>query len=94
MKLSKLLFWDVEYKTIDWQKNAPFVIGRVILHGTFEDWKKIKEYYGIVRLKREVVKLRYLDKKSLSFCSVYFNIPERNFRCFSTEQSIKKLWNY
>ncbi len=94
MKLSPHLFWDVDPKRIDWQKNAPFVIGRVIMHGTYKDWVKLKKYYGVNKLKHQVVKLRYLDNVSLSFCSVYFNIPESKFRCSSTKQSIKKLWPY
>ena len=94
MKLSKSLFWDVDYNTIDWEKNCQFVIYRVLMRGTLEDWNEIKQYYGLEKIKNVATYLRYLDKKTLNFCSIYFDIPKEKFRCYNTNPSIQKLWNY
>jgi len=77
-QLSNYLFWDVDVTDIVYEKNAPYVVERVLSKGTWEDFKTILEYYGKSRIKEIVVKLRYLDKRTLHFCSVYFDIPLTN----------------
>lgn len=94
MKFSENLFWDVDLADIDYEKNANQIINRVLLRGNLTDWFEIKNFYGINQLKDEVIKMRYLDERTLSFCSVYFEIPKTEFRCYNTPQSVKQLWNY
>ena len=92
--LSPHLFWDTNQVACDWERNAPFIIERVLCRGRYEDWLLIREVYGIPRLKTEVIKLRYLDKKALHFCSAYFDIPLTEFRCYKPNPSIQALWNF
>ncbi len=92
--LNKALLGDIDYSKIDFEKHARFVIGRVLMRGNLQDWREIKRYYGIELIKKEVVKIRYLDKKTLNFCHIIFNIKKEKFRCYNTEPSIQKLWNY
>jgi len=94
MKFSENLFWDVDLADIDYEKNANQIINRVLLRGNLTDWFEIKNFYGINQLKEEVIKMRYLDARTLSFCSAYFEIPKTEFRCYNTPQSVKQLWNY
>jgi hypothetical protein len=49
-KLSKTLFWDVDIKKLDNEKSKHFIIGRVLDFGTLEDWKIIKDFYGITKI--------------------------------------------
>jgi len=93
-KLNKALFWDTNYQNIDYTKHARFVIEKVITRGNLSDWKELKNYYGLNKIKDEVVKIRYLDKITLNFCHTFFNIQKNKFRCYNTEPSIQKLWNY
>ena len=93
MKLSKVIFWDVDYDSIDWDKKARFVISRVLMYGTIEDWEAIKSYYGAERIKEEMLQERYLDPKTLSFLSCIFDIPKEQFRCFTERQSSPQHWN-
>ncbi len=94
MQLSRVIFWDVDYDKIDWDKKARFVIGRVVMYGTVEDWNAIKSYYGLDRIKEEMMQERYLDPKSLSFLSCLFDVPKEQFRCFTEMQSSPKQWNF
>ena len=94
MQLSRVIFWDVDYDKIDWDKKARFVIGRVVMYGTVEDWNAIKSYYGLDRIKEEMMQERYLDPKSLSFLSCLFDVPKEQFRCFTEMQSFPKQWNF
>lgn len=92
--LSKALFWDVDPQTIDSQKHAAYIIERVITLGTMEDFIIIKKYYGKSKIKRIVKNLRYLNDKDLNFCSIYFNLPITEFRCYITKQLNQTLWSY
>jgi len=92
--LSKALFWDVDPKTIDLEKHAAYIIERALTIGTMEDFIIIKNYYGKRKIKRIVKHLRYLNDRDLNFCSIYFNVPINEFRCYTTKQLNQTLWNY
>ena len=92
--MSKSLFWDVDVNNINWDKHSNFVINRVLSRGTLQDWTEIKKYYGLNTIKTTVLNMRYLDKLTLHFCSVVFDIPREDFRCYDMIQSTQELWNY
>lgn len=92
--LSPALFWDIDPSELDYDRNARQVIERVLTRGSLSDWFSIKEYYGVDRIKQEVVRIRSLDSVTLNFCSTYFDLPKEQFKCYSTPQSYRQLWNY
>ena len=94
MKLSKVIFWDTDYDHIDWQHKARYVIARVMMYGTIQDWNTIKSFYGLERIKTEMVKERYLDKKTLSFLCCLFDLPKEKFRCYIEQRSSPPHWNF
>jgi hypothetical protein len=94
MPFHRSLFWDTEFEQIDYERNAPYIIGRVLMRGNLQDWYDLKELYGLEKIKREAMQIRYLDKKTLNFCSTYFDIPKEQFRCYTIMQSIQAPWNY
>ncbi len=94
MHLSKVIFWDTDYNNINWQEKARFVISRVLMYGTIDDWHVIKSYYGLERIKNEMVQERYLDKKTLSFLCCIFDLPKEKFRCYTERQSSPPHWNF
>lgn len=90
LELSKYLFWDSDYKNIDWDKRARYVIEKVVSLGTIEDWNQIKTYYGLGKIKEEMLQVRSLDPKTLNFLSHILDIPKEKFRCYTWKQSIPK----
>jgi len=94
MTLSKGIFWDAQYDTIDWDKHVRYIIGRVVTRGNWSDWLAIQEYYGLDRIKTEMLQERYLDKKALNFLSKLFNIPKAQFRCYILQQSNPGHWDF
>ncbi len=92
MNLSRVIFWDTQYDTINWEKKARFVIERVVMYGTVEDWRTIKAFYGINRIKEEMLQARDLDAKTLSFLSCIFDIPKEEFRCYIEKQLQPQHW--
>jgi hypothetical protein len=94
MQLSSHLFWDVNQQAIDYNKHARFVIERVVLFGKLVDWKELKAFYGLNKIKQEALQIKTLDLKSLNFLSLVLNEPRENFRCYEQIQSVNKHWNY
>ena len=87
MELSKVIFWDTDYDRIDWDKNVRYVMERVVMYGQLSDWNAIRAYYGLDRIRTELLQSRDLDPKTLSFLSCIFEIPKEQFRCYNTIQS-------
>lgn len=77
----KALFWDVKIDALDIEAHARFIIERVVSRGNLADWNLLKEIYGGERIKNETLRIRCLDKKTLSFLSAYFNIKKTEYRC-------------
>ena len=94
MELSKVIFWDTDYDRIDWDKNVRYVMERVVMYGQLSDWKAIRAYYGLDRIRTELLQSRDLDPKTLSFLSCIFEIPKEQFRCYNTIQSNPGHWVY
>lgn len=45
-KIRKVIFWDIDINTLDWQKNKDFIIKRVQKRGNNDEIKSILSYYG------------------------------------------------
>lgn len=94
MELSRVIFWDTDYDKIDFANKARYVIARVLMYGSMKDWEEIKKFYGKERIKNEMMKERYIDKKTLSFLSCIFDVPIEQFRCYTIQRSIPPHWNF
>lgn len=95
MNLTKGLFWDTDFNTINYQKHSRKVVERVLTMGTLSDWFEIKNYYGLDRIKDEAIQIRYLDQETLNFCCEFFNLKKEDFRCYTFQQSGHHLhWQY
>ena len=81
VSLSKDIFWDVNYKDLDYKKDADFVIQRVLNYGDEEDWQEIKKVYGVPKIKKSAKKANFVNKKTLNFWSLILDIPIDSFKC-------------
>ena len=82
-KIRPFLLWDVTREGFDFSKNKQLVIERTCSLGNFSDFKEIVRFYGFDTIKKELIKSASLDRKSLSFFSLFFDIPLENFKCYS-----------
>lgn len=78
-QLKKELFWDVNFQNLDYQKNADFIIERVLSFGDVKDCQILKKIYTPKKIKKAALKADYPDKKTANFWSVIFNIPLNSF---------------
>lgn len=92
--LSPTAFWDVDMQSLDYEKNARFIIEKVMNYGLWADIQEVMRFYGRDRLKQEVVQTAYLKKKTLSFCCAIFDLTPDQFRCYTRQQLHPTPWNY
>ncbi|MDX2283481.1 MAG: hypothetical protein NW241_04935 [Bacteroidia bacterium] len=91
---SPSLFWDVDKTALDVERHAVHVADKALTRGTWEDFQTVIAYYGRERVAKIVQNLRYMDKKTLRFSSVYFHIPITEMRCYIWQQSNPTHWDY
>ena len=68
------LFWDA--KDVNPQKNTQFIIERILTYGDEADFKWALAFYGNKKIKECFLKIKNLDKKSLSFWCQYLNLNQ------------------
>ncbi len=92
--LSPTAFWDVDMPSLDYEKNARFIIEKVMNYGLWADIQEVMRFYGRDRVKQEVIQTAYLKKRTLSFCCAIFDLAPDQFRCYTRQQSHPTPWNY
>ena len=88
-RFSQQSFWDTNMDKIDYDDSKSWVIARIVSYGSSNDNLSMFQYYGEDVVKKEVVKIRYFDKKTLNYLSIILNIPKENFRAYHNEA---KTW--
>jgi hypothetical protein len=90
---SRYLFWDVKRRGFDFDQNRLLMIERVCSRGLEKDWRELIRYYGWETVKKEAVRIGWLDGRTLSFLSCVFDIPKERFECYKNRQSRKSYWD-
>ena len=85
-QLSPHLFWDVDRSQLTLEKNAPYIVSRVLEYGRLEDFLRLKKKMGLDQMVQVAMKLRTLDDISLNFIATLTDTPRENFRCYNTKQ--------
>ena len=52
-KLNKALFGDIDFNSLNGKRHARFIIERVVQEGDISDWKLIKSYFGLEKIKSD-----------------------------------------
>ena len=90
---SQHLFWDVDLNGFDLEKHKAHLIQKVLEYGFINDWKLLKELYGLETIKEVALNLRSLDAVTVSFLSTIFKIDKTEFRYYKHKQLYPNLWN-
>jgi hypothetical protein len=94
INLSNNLFWDIDLRHFDENKNRRIIIERVFSMGDLSDIKTIIQFYGIEIIKLEIVNAGFLDNKTLNWASNFLDIPKTKFKCFAKKQLLQEHWNF
>ena len=81
LALRPTLFWETNPKKLDEQKDAEFIIGRVLDFGNLKEWKAIKDFYGLTRIKKVIQRHIFSDPRSANFWAMILGISLKNLRC-------------
>jgi len=94
LNLPQSLFWDINPEQIDNIRHKRLIIESVFTLGDLSDLKEIITFYGLPTIKKEIVNAGNLDNKTLSWASLFLDIPKTHFRCYIKRQSNTTHWNY
>ncbi len=75
-KISNAAFWDVKIdktSTTEFETYSSYIIQKVFDFGTLDDIIQITTYYGIERIKNEIITTN-LKKRTIALCCVLFNL--------------------
>ena len=90
--LSNRLFWDVDPNSLDWEKDMPMIITRVVERGTVAEWKTIMHKYGLNKIIATAKKIRSMDLMAVNFLSQISDTPITEFLCYNTRQLNEQHW--
>lgn len=93
-QFSKNLFWDININDLDMEQHASYILGRILEFGKLNDWKIIRNYYGLELIKQTAIGMRIMPPQALSFLSLITHTPENQFRCYTLLQSPDRPWYF
>ncbi len=79
--LRQSLFWETNPGKLDKKKDAEFIIGRILDFGNLKEWKSIKDFYGLARIKKAAKKHIFSDPRSAKFWAMIIGIQAKNLQC-------------
>jgi len=71
LPLTKTAFWDVDYRTLDENKHADFIIARVFQYGLTTDIKAVIANYTPAQIKHAVTHTRGMDKNAVALAELF-----------------------
>lgn len=90
---SHYLFWDIDVKKFDIDKNAAWIIQRVLEYGNMRDWMIVENHFGLDKIIKYSLNFRTLDPVALSFLCFISGEKKENFRCYHISLSNPTPWN-
>jgi len=94
MKLSKTLFWDVNFEKMDVDAKSEFVIVRVFERGDIEDIRECRRYYGDEKIRKSLTETKWLSKQTVYFSCAILDNKLTDYRCYNLAQSNPQHWTY
>lgn len=94
LTISPTAFWDVAFDEIDVDTDSLFVMNKVFNYGLWSDIVAVLRYYGLERVKREIVQVAYLKNTALSFLCVILDLNESDFVVYQQRQQRKPVWTH
>jgi len=96
MELDKKIFWDVELKNNDIQKNSSFIIGRILEYGDENDIRWMLKNFKIFQIKKILSTKKNISIKSARYWASIFGMPQNKILCLKTSyrKMRKSHWPY
>ena len=91
--LNQRLFWDIDTQNFNIDRNAAWIIQRVLEYGTMKDWNILENHFGVDRIISYAMNFRTLDPVALSFLCFISGTKKEDYRWYHFAQSFPTLWN-
>jgi len=88
------IFWDVDFKKLDYDLRASFVIERVFERGDVDDIRNCRRFYGDDKVRDVLLKAKFLPLSRLYLASAVIDRPIEEFRCYTLRQLNPELFPY
>ena len=76
------LFWDAEWKDVEFERNLGAIVERVLNLGNEEQLSWLKKNVSCESIRRVVMKSRRLSRKTARCWQNYFGLGEEEMECF------------
>ena len=86
-QLSEHLFWDVDRGSIDPDRNAGFLLPRIMDRGTLDDVQAAWAYYSEAQINDVLLTAPSLTRKTIAFFANQFQLPREAFRAYQRESN-------
>lgn len=90
--IRKHLLWDVDVEQFDYNKGRKLVIERVVQRGNMDDWLTLFNLYGYEMVRKEIMRIPYLNDKDMNFVHHIFDIPFTELKCYTRKRSMDLRW--
>ena len=92
--ISKKAFWDIAFDELDYEKSSLFVMEKIFNYGTWNDQLAIMKYYGLPRIRQQIIHASFLRQPVLSFLCTILHLQKIDFSCYNKMQLNPLPWNY
>lgn len=92
--LDPKLFWDVNFQSIDYIKNANWVIVRVFERGDVQDIRNCRRFYRDEKIRQALTKAKYLRKETVYLACAVLENELDDYLCYKLAQSNPEHWFY
>ena len=82
---SKTAFWDVDYESLDLDKDLNFIVRRIADYGLLIDIIWMLDNIDHQTIRETLTEARYLNKKTVSFFAHHLKIKPSDFRCLRNQ---------
>ncbi len=92
--IDKQLFWDVDFKELDFKKYPNFIIARILEYGDEKAINWMFDHFQIDQIKETLLTKRGISCKSANYWALILNIPKDKVLCLKKQFQNKprKTW--
>ncbi|MDR1342047.1 MAG: hypothetical protein LBK18_02185 [Prevotellaceae bacterium] len=91
---SKVMFWDVDFEKLDYDRHPNFIIERVFERGDIEDIRQCRRYYGDEKVREALTQAKWMRKDIVYLAMAVLNNKKEDYRCYAIAQLDPQHWCY
>jgi hypothetical protein len=86
IRFRKSLFWDLPEESLDLTRYKRLILERVFSRGNIKEFQAVNRHYSRDEIRKTVLQIGSLDKKTLHFISSTYELKASDFLCYKKNQ--------